>query len=402
MTTSTGTTLLIEGWRGINHSFALVNQCQILELLKFKDLRLFHRDLPFFMPHWNAANIGAGFSERDRGRIASLSEPGPAPVDAVYRAGFPYGGALTQSTMTFMVTECGLSSASFLPEGPALSDFTRDGNCVVTPTAWSRDRLVEYGLDSERVHVIPHGVNTATFNPLAAAERSQNRNNLGIPDGALVFLNLGVATWNKGIDTLLLAFAQLRMRHPQRSMYLILKDQRSLYRLSVESVLLDVAGHHPELFGAETLACIRVVGTTLSQAQLRLLYGIADAYVSPYRAEGFNLPVLEAIACGTPVIVTEGGATDDFCLPGSALRIRSRPGCRKDPNDGAMLRFREPDFDMLVDAMGAFLSGRPAALQGFAQARTAVLAAMTWERAAVGLRALMAGSLALAPAGAPS
>jgi hypothetical protein len=67
-----------------------------------------------------------------------------------------------------------------------------------------------------------------------------------------------------------------------------------------------------------------------------------------------------------------------------------------------MLRFREPDFDMLVDAMGAFLSGRPAALQGFAQARTAVLAAMTWERAAVGLRALMAGSLALAPAGAPS
>ena len=39
---------------------------------------------------------------------------------------------------------------------------------------------------------------------------------------------------------------------------------------------------------------------------------MADAYVTPYRAEGFNLPALEAQTCGTPVIATHGGATDDF------------------------------------------------------------------------------------------
>ena len=38
----------------------------------------------------------------------------------------------------------------------------------------------------------------------------------------------------------------------------------------------------------------------------------ADVYVSPYKAEGFNLPVLESMALGVPVIVTSGGPTDDF------------------------------------------------------------------------------------------
>ena len=52
------------------------------------------------------------------------------------------------------------------------------------------------------------------------------------------------------------------------------------------------------------LGSISVISTSLDQAQLRALYGMADAYVSPYRAEGFNLPVLEAMACGLPVVAT--------------------------------------------------------------------------------------------------
>jgi glycosyltransferase involved in cell wall biosynthesis len=53
------------------------------------------------------------------------------------------------------------------------------------------------------------------------------------------------------------------------------------------------------------------------------LYQTADAYVSPYAAEGFNMPVLEAIASGLPVICTAGGPTDDFTSPEFALRIDS-------------------------------------------------------------------------------
>jgi glycosyltransferase involved in cell wall biosynthesis len=378
--------LLIEGWRGVNHSFALVNQCQILELLKFDDLRLFHRDLPFAMPHWNAKLLDAGFSESDRQRIDALTEPSDQPIDCVYRAVSPFGGDFPHKTLTFMVTELGLSASDFVPDPPPPSAFTREDNLVVTPTHWAKARLVEYGFDETRIHIIPHGVNTQTFYPLSVEERTLNRSNLGLMPDDVVFLNLGVATWNKGIDILLIAFATLRKRY--HNLRLILKDQRGLYGLSVERVLADVADRYPDLFGADTVAAVQVVSVNLSQAQLRLLYGVADCYVSSYRAEGFNLPALEAIACGTPVVVTDGGATDDFCTPEVGFRVASTLGSR-DGDTGRVLRFCEPQPDALVAAMERFMNGTALDPETFARGRQALLDKMTWKRAAQSLHELI-------------
>ncbi len=50
----------------------------------------------------------------------------------------------------------------------------------------------------------------------------------------------------------------------------------------------------------------------LSAHQMAGIYTAADCLVQPYRGEGFCLPALEAMACGVPVIVPEGGPTDDF------------------------------------------------------------------------------------------
>ena len=49
------------------------------------------------------------------------------------------------------------------------------------------------------------------------------------------------------------------------------------------------------------------VSESLSFTGVRRLYHAADVLVSPYKAEGFNLPVLEAAASGLTVIVTLGG-----------------------------------------------------------------------------------------------
>ena len=53
--------LLIEGWRGISHSIVLVNQHQILELLKLDWIRLYHHDLPFAFSNWTRTESGTGF-----------------------------------------------------------------------------------------------------------------------------------------------------------------------------------------------------------------------------------------------------------------------------------------------------------------------------------------------------
>ena len=79
-------------------------------------------------------------------------------------------------------------------------------------------------------------------------------------------------------------------------------------------------------------------------------YQLADAYVSPYRGEGFNLPVLEASACGTPVICTKGGSTDDFMNEDTARFIESRPA-DVTIREGVTGFGLEPNLDHLIHLM---------------------------------------------------
>ena len=344
-------TLCIDGWRRVNHSIAMVNQHQVLALLDQPGLRLFHRDVPYFMKHWDAKLLPAGFAEDQQQRIDAVPAPAHGQaLDCVLRISSPFRTELdpAQKTHTFMVTECALVPACFDAPLGDRAPFTRGENRILTPSAWSRERLVEHGFDADGIVVLPHGVNARTFQPLSPADRQTARAQLGVAEDETLFVNVGVATWNKGLDLLVQAFAQVRQRH--RRARLLLKENKALYGLGVDRVLADVQRAAPGLVDAHVLAGISVISNPLDQNQLRTLYAVADAYVSPYRAEGFNLPVLEAMACGTPVIVTAGGATDDFCPPGLAQRVRARPGLRADAPDDVG-PFLVPDPDALIDAM---------------------------------------------------
>jgi glycosyltransferase involved in cell wall biosynthesis len=83
---------------------------------------------------------------------------------------------------------------------------------------------------------------------------------------------------------------------------------------------------------------------------MAVLYQAADAYVSPYRAEEFNIPVLEAAACGLPVICTAGGATDDFVDDLFARRIEAKKRQLRGDGDREVAQL-EPRIDHLVALM---------------------------------------------------
>ncbi len=388
------TSLLIEGWRGLNHSYGLVNQYQILELLKIDGLRLFHHDLPFFNEQWNRLRNDASFPPDAQRQIDALPPAGDAHIDCVYQIASPVPAGADNDkrrTLTFMITELGFAHGSLAVEPNRYPFFTRDGNFIVTSTAWSRHRLAEFGFPAEKIRIVPLGVDTAIFRPLSADERAANRANLGIHEDETVFVNVGGAFWNKGIDLLLRAFAELRTKG--RQVRLIVKDQRSLYGVTIEQIVQSVAKDAPHLFGFNTMAAISVIGGNLSPPELRALYGMADCYVSPYRAEGFNLPVLEAIACGTPVIVTQGGATDDFCLDGVAYGIPGQSRTKEDLSSGLAGKYIEPDFDTLVDTMDGFANGHRLEEGRFTQMRGRVLEAFSWRRAAAALVKLAVGDM---------
>ena len=164
------TNLLIEGWRGLNHSFGLVNQYQILEFLQIPYLRLSHHDLPFFHNGWSRERNSSNFPLEMQALIDSIPPLNEEKVDCVYRASFPFlcGNASDhRRTITFMVTEFGLTPTSFAnADGdgnpPDLSFLTRGSNLIVTPSMWARDRVIEYGFPADHVRVVPHGVDQRT------------------------------------------------------------------------------------------------------------------------------------------------------------------------------------------------------------------------------------------------
>lgn len=335
----------------MNHSIAMVNQNHLIAWARTPDLHLMHRDAPLFMPHWQSATHGPGFPPADQALIDGLPAHDGEPVDASFHIASPVPLPRSPASrrVSFIVTEFGLTASSFQDRIGRPEDYTRDQDQVLTPSRWSRDRLIDHGFDPHRVHVVPHGVRSDIYRPMAADERQLRRAALGYDEDHVVFVNVGVATWNKGIDLLITAFAQLHQRHPQ--VRLILKDQQSLYGISVQTILAQVASAHPGLIGESTLAAMRVVATNLQQGQLSSLYAVADAYVSPYRAEGFNLPVLEAMACGTPVIVTRGGATDDFAPEGLAQGVTARLHEGSDWPQLGHGMYLEPELDALMEAM---------------------------------------------------
>ena len=379
--------LLVEGWRGISHSFSMVNQHQLLAWMDEPRLQLFHQDLPFFHAGWNASEMGAGFEDADAQRLQALAAPDGGAVDAVYRIAFtaplpaPFSAPGAQASgrtrqVTFMVTEYGLRPRCLGGPVSEMAAYTRDGNAVVVPSHWARALAVEFGFPAEHVHVVPHGVQRRTFAPYSPEERRARRQALGFHDEDFVFANVGVATWNKGLDHVLVAFARLLRQHPHAR--LIVKNNRALYGATVGAMVDAVEQAHPGLLSDAVMDAIFVVDANLDQAALRELYACADCYVSPYRAEGFNLPVLEALACGTPVVVTDGGATDDYCNGPWATRVPSSR-CATPVSIMQGGRCLEIDGDALLDVMLAHLH-RPAherRLHG--PAWTAMLEAHCWR-----------------------
>ena len=130
---------------------------------------------------------------------------------------------------------------------------------------------------------------------------------------------------------------------------LILKDQSNLYKIKTDYLFDKIKksefNRRYKIINDNMMNDIKIISKNLSLKEIRNLYSITDCYVSPYLAEGFNLTPLEAAACGSQIVVTKGGCTDDYYNPCLGYQIESN---EKKINDSHLL---EPKIDSLVSIL---------------------------------------------------
>ena len=147
------------------------------------------------------------------------------------------------------------------------------------------------------VTVIPNGVDTVHFSHAALStmrERFRQEWNLSPQD--FVLLLIGNDWQNKGLNTLLRACSQCK--DLSFRLLVVGQDEQTIFRSETEKLGLTAR-----------------VQFFAPVPDVRIFYASADSLVAPSLEDSFNLPVLEAMSCGLPVIVSPAAGVSDWLTP---------------------------------------------------------------------------------------
>jgi D-inositol-3-phosphate glycosyltransferase len=174
---------------------------------------------------------------------------------------------------------------------------------ILASTEREKRHLIELcGALPQRIQVVPCGVDLERFRPSAQRD---SRARLGLSGAEQVILYVGRFDPIKGIDRLLAAVAQVQ-RETRLRLVLVggggdnAPEDRALHAMCSALSLED---------------CVTFAGRR-GHDELPDYYRAADALVLPSHYESFGLVVLEAMACGTPVIATRVGVVEDIVRNG--------------------------------------------------------------------------------------
>lgn len=215
---------------------------------------------------------------------------------------------------------------------------------VITVSAWSAQEIArQFDLDPARITPIHHGLDHALFHPRPG-------NTPALVDGPYI-LHVGPCSPRKNVETLVDAFALLRQRQrlPHR-LILAGREDANRRRMLERCARLGVAD-------------AVIAPGVVDDSRLADLYRGAACFVFPSLYEGFGMPVLEAMACGAPVITSAVTALPE--VAGDAAHLLADP----------------QDAEELADALWRMLEDS-AWRQQFIQRGLARARQFTWQAAA--------------------
>jgi glycosyltransferase involved in cell wall biosynthesis len=159
------------------------------------------------------------------------------------------------------------------------------------------DELASIGVRRDRIVRVPNGLDLLGFAPVDADERQRLRAELELPADSVLFLFVGRFAQYKGIEDLLAAWSAADLEN-------------------AHLVLVGSATETDKPIGEfETPETVIVRDYTNSIVEY---LGAADAFVYPSYTDGMSNAVLEALACGLPVVASRSGATEELIDDGKS------------------------------------------------------------------------------------
>jgi hypothetical protein len=229
-----------------------------------------------------------------------------------------------------------------VPEGvKGWFDRIGKGKWALAMSKFGEDQLLNAGVERERVFYAPHSFNQIFFKPT----ESQLRKEMGIPEDAHLTIinaaNKGLTPIRKCWPEMLEAWCEFARRHDDAFLYIHteffglasgVKIGRLLDHFKAPPTRVKVAPQFEYRQG-------------IPQELLAKLYSMSDVLLMTSRGEGFGIPVIEAQACGVPVIVTNWTAQPE--LVGAGWKVDGQ----REWDELQTGWWKVPSVDGIIDAL---------------------------------------------------
>jgi len=196
------------------------------------------------------------------------------------------------------------------PAPPGVLHFLRESKARVI----AMSRFGEKQLEEFNPLYVPHSVDTTVFRPLPD-QKTACREGLNIPPDAFV---IGMVACNQGLPSrksfpqVFQAFAEFHKTHPDAILFV----HSDVFGRNGGVNLVELAHSCGIPTDAMRTSHQRAYHIGIPQDALPYIYNAFDVLAMPSMGEGFGIPLIEAQACGIPVITTDWTAMTELCGSG--------------------------------------------------------------------------------------